>query len=420
MADLGYYDDKLLKDGQPGQDQANQTAQNGVGTSGVVTGGQGSQTLAQQSGVGAGGTGGWTNIQSYLNANKKDTGSAQALESKIGSTLQGEQNKLNSEVDKTVQQANETAKTYDNAKNDTKQWVNQAANAYSWEGQHGQDYGNNVNKIKGLMTQQYQGPQSFSYATSQDYNRGKDALSNDQGFRSYLGDIYRERSKSPMTSGQLALQNQFDTNNENLAKTRTSLLDRMAGFDSTKDEAIKRADSGIQSAQNKFRNDQSSYNDYLMNLQNEYDTQIADLESGARNEYQNTFKTDKSGKDALQWGAQVTDGAIGNVNQISDERYRYLMDRNAYAGDMTFEQLQNEQNLKNSIYGGADGAWTQYAELQPFQQKWDRNRNALSDFYKQQDDKYSMTADAEERNYNTLSEILGLQNKKEKGFKVRG
>jgi hypothetical protein len=47
------------------------------------------------------------------------------------------------------------------------------------------------------------------------------------------------------------------------------------------------------------------------------------------------------------------------------------------------------------------------------------SNSVLDNFYKSQDEKYGMTADSEERQYNTLSEILGSLNKKEKGFKVR-
>jgi hypothetical protein len=425
MADLGFLDDKLLNNQNQQGANPDGSPQVGVGSSGVVTGGS-NQGLAQQSGVGAGGQGSWTNIQAYLNANQKDTGSAQALEKKVGSTLQNEQSKLNSEVDKTVSDANRVAGTYDDAKANTKTWINQAANAYDWDGQHGQEYGNTVNKVKGLMTQQYQGPQDFNYATSQDYNRGQEALKNDQAFKSYLGDMYREKAGGQMSSGQLALQNQFDVNNENLAKTRTRMLDQMAGFDTDKQDAIKRADTGIQEAQNKFRNDQSAFNDSLFNMQNELDSNINQQEIDARNAYQKDYSTGLSGRaNAVKSnyndftglsGGGFTDyiAALGEVQG--------LQDRGLFGDNLTYQQLQQQRdydsnlgNFKNVASVKGDGI-----VLQNYLRDLAGGNSALDNFYSTQDQKYGMTADSEERAYNTLSEILGSLNKKEKGFKVRG
>jgi hypothetical protein len=219
-----------------------------------------------------------------------------------------------------------------------------------------------------------------------------------------------------MSSGQLALQNQFDVNNENLAKTRTRLLDQMAGFDTDKQDAIKRADTGIQEAQNKFRNDQSTYNDYLMGLQNEFDSSIADQESKARGEYQNTFTTGQSGNygkfnDPTWWSwAQANSLGAG-----ANEQILRAQQGNYWGDNLTWNQLQNERSLSPNLTNAAG----QYG-LQSLINAQERNRSSLDNFYKEQDEKYGMTADSEERAYNTLSEILGSLNKKEKGFKVRG
>ncbi|MBA3754994.1 MAG: hypothetical protein H0X02_01625, partial [Nitrosomonas sp.] len=199
MADLGYYDDKLQKDGDPNQQQPQAGAPT-QGGSNVVSGG--GTSGANTSGVGAGGQGSWTNIQSYLNANKSDTGSANSLNQKVGGVLGQEKQKLDTQVNDTVNQANDVAKTYDTAKNDTKEWVNKAASAYSWGGQHGDDYRNTVNNVQGLMKKQYEGPKNFTYANSQDMSRADDALKDDNAFKGYLGDMYKERTGGVLNSGQ--------------------------------------------------------------------------------------------------------------------------------------------------------------------------------------------------------------------------
>ena len=68
------YDPDNEKNKNQGYDQQNNPLVN-VGSSGVVSGNSNS-TPVSTAGVGAGGLGSWTNIQSYLNANKQDTGTS--------------------------------------------------------------------------------------------------------------------------------------------------------------------------------------------------------------------------------------------------------------------------------------------------------------------------------------------------------
>jgi len=417
MADLGYYDDKLLKD-DPNAQGGSQTQSPGqslgsAGTSGVVSSGGAQSNTA---GVGAGGQGSWTNIQAYLKANKNDTGSAQSLENKVGGVLGQEKMKLDQSASDTVNQANSQAKTYDDAKANTKEWINKAANAYSWDNQHGDDYRNTVNKVKNLQTQAYQGPQNFTYANSADMSRATDAINNDDAYKNYLTDMYKERTGGQLNAGQAALQNQFDVNNENLAATRGKLATQLAGFDTTRNEAVKNADASIQTAKNQYGNAQAGYNDYLGSLANEYDSSINQQEIDARKAYQNTFTTDKSGMATKYmdpgWNAFNEAESIGPGKYYNQDRARNY---GYWGDDLTYEQLQKEKDHsanQTSSYG--------FSGIQSLINAQNRNASALNKFYGEQDEKYGMTADEDERKYNTLSEILGSLNKKEKGFKVRG
>lgn len=411
MAGLGYYDDKLLGNdpmaGQQGSGSGGMVPGSGQavgsGTSGVVSG-----SSTNTAGVGAGGQGSWTNIQAYLNANKNDTGSAKSLENKVGGVLGQEKEKLDQAATSTINQANDQAKIYDDAKNNTKEWVNKAANAYSWDNQHGDDYRNTVNKVQSLRTQQYGGPQNFSYANSADLSRAGEALNQDQAFKPYLDDLYKERTGGKLNAGQAALQNQFDVNNENLNSTRQRLATQIAGFDTTRNDAVKNADQSIQSAQAAFRNGQSGYNDYLQNLANEYDSNINQQEIDARSAYNNSYTKDRSGRANTYW------------DRIDPQEISPIRLQDTWGGDLTFKQLQNEQNLANSGFSYYTSPFLDNPNDPGRRAKFTDNTNELNKFHGQQDEKYGMTADAEERKYNTLSEILGSLNKKDKGFKVRG
>lgn len=407
------YNDKLLDDENnkdqgtgsgvavPGQGQAV-----GSGTSGVVSGSANTNTA----GVGAGGQGSWTNIQSYLNANKNDTGSARSLENKVGSVLGQEKEKLNQAATSTVNQANDQAKIYDDAKNNTKEWVNKAANAYSWDNQHGDDYRNTVSKVQGLKTQAYGGPQNFSYANSADLSRAGEAVNNDDAFKGYLGDLYKERTGGQLNAGQAALQNQFDVNNENLNSTRQRLASQIAGFDSTRNDAVKNTDQKLQDAQAAFRNGQSGYNDYLQNLANEYDSDIQAQEIAARDAYNQYYNSDSKRQNYSIYGvypnaANVFDARVTGSNATWKQLNDFQRPTATADARYVFKDFGKEHMLDNL--------------LAQSNSMYDQNQSALNEFYGQQDEKYGMTADVEERKYNTLSEILGSLNKKEKGFKVR-
>jgi hypothetical protein len=420
MADLGYYDDKLLKEdpNNPGASSGGSGQISSGGSGGTISGGgpQGGGAVST-AGVGAGGQGAWTNIQAYLNANKKDTGSAQALQSKVGGVLGQEKQNLETQAGNTLNQANDQAKTYDDAKANTGEWINKAANAYSWDGQHGDEYRNTVNKVQGLRNQAYQGPQEFTYGNSQDLSRAGEAVNNDDSFKSYLGDLYKQRTGGQLNSGQASLQNQFDVNNENLANTRNQLKTQLADFDTAKNDTIQKTDAGIHDAQGKYLNQQAGYNDYLSNLQNQYDSSINQQEIDARKAYQNEFSTNKSGlnnakndSDYQNWVNAVSGGGTAGADAIKGNQYGY------WGNDLTYDQLQKEKN--NEYYGTLARDYS--PQRAAMMDRRDRNESALNKFYQDEDQKYGMTADQDERKYNTLADILGSLNKKQKGFAVRG
>lgn len=413
----GSYNDKLITDEEDQQGQGAGAGQmQASGTSGVVTGGTQGQGVST-AGVGAGGTGGWTNIQAYLGANKTNQDSANLLNNKAMGQYDAENNALNTSANETKTQAQNEANKINEAKDKSKEWVNQAANAYSWTGNQGSDYTNNANKVKSAITDTYKGPENFAYQKSADFQRTGSALGNDQSFGNYMNDIYKQKAGGQLSKGQGALQTQLDVNNQGLADARKNLLDKYSGFDSNIQKAVTDSDTAIQKAKQDYGNNQASLKDYLGNMSNDYQMQIDKAENDARSGYNTSLTGDKSGLTSAYYSSQFGDDPMRDAFSSKD----------AYGDNQTWKQLENESELakdKSNIgstyhnYAGIlnNGIFGNTAPSDRFKS----NQSALNNFYSQQDQKYANTADNEERNWNTIMDILGKSDRKQEGFKVRG
>ena len=394
MALLGNYDDKLMQDDQ--QDQGQAQTQNTVtptaGTSGVVSGAQGSGVST--AGVGAGGTGGWTNIQAYLGANKNDNGAAGLLQNKAQDQYDTENQNLQTQAGDVKTQAEGEANKINEAKDNSKQWVNQAANAYSWSGQQTDPYNQNVGKLKSAINDQYKGPENFAYQKSADFQRTGSALGDNGAFSNYMNDIYKDKAGGQLTSGQGALQTQLDVNNQNLADARKNLLTQYSGFDDNMKNTVNATDAAIQKAKTDYGSNQAGLKDYLGNMGNDYDTQIGQAEADARSGYNTAYAVDRN----TPWLLSQTRNGTGD---ITGEDW----------GTTSIKDLVDTKNA-NQKY------WSQHLQTNdPIIKQYE---GAINNFYSSQDAKYANTADEQERNWNTIMDILGKSDRKAQGFQVRG
>lgn len=394
MADLGNYNDKLLQDEEQQQGAGlTNTANPVAGTSGVVSGTQGSGVST--AGVGSGGTGGWTNIQAYLNANKSDNGSSNLLSDKAGGQYDKEIGNLNTQAGEAKTQAQSEANKIKDANDNSKTWVNQAANAYSWSGPQSQNYKDSIGKVQGALTGQYQGPNNFAYTQSGDFQKSGAALKDDPSFSNYMNDIYKEKAGGQLTSGQGALQTQLDVNNQGLADARKALLEKYAGFQGLSDAAVADTDAAINKARTDYGNNQEALRFNLQNMANDYDTQIGQAEADARAGYNTAYSTDKN----TPWLVSQTRNGTGDVTGEQWET-------------RTIKDLVDAKNA-NQKY------WNQH--LQTNDPLFRGYEDAINNFYSTQDSKYANTGDEQERNWNAIMDILGnTANRKEQGFKVRG
>lgn len=434
MADLGNYQDKLLQDDPNEQQTQASNVTPTAGTSGVISGGSNASGVST-AGVGAGGTGGWTNIQAYLGANKGDNGSATALSDKANTQYDNEKNNLNTKASETKTQAQSQANKITDAQNNSKEWVSSAAKAYDYGGQQNDDYNNQTQKLRSALYDQYGGPSSFAYETSADFQRTGSALKDNSAFNNYMNDIYKDKAGGTLTSGQGALQTQLDVNNQNLADARKNLLSRYSGFGDEVNNVVKDTDTAIQSAKSSYGNNQQNLKSYLGNLANDYDSQQAQAEAAARAGYNQDYTTGQSGM-----------GNTWNGLWYDNAKSRGASDLGIGGNNLTWEAIQRERNFADqgakmgSVSGNnvVDSVKKDYGylagnSLDPrvssdpvlnrtfgtAKNNFDRNQSALAQFYADQDAKYSNTADSEKRNWNTIMDILNNSARKNQGFQVR-
>jgi len=428
-------EDDELNQGQGGQPQ--------VGGSSSIVGGTGGSSAGQ----GAGAGGGFTNIQAYLNANKGDTGSGQALSNTVNSQFNQERDKFAADSSKFLTDAQNQAKQNYIAEPDAQKLIDQAAGLYRYDnkgttggkttfgpGEGSQekvtpgqeqtpvDYGNNYSydditkKFQNALTAQYSGPKEYNYGFDTKTQNYGSALKDNASFDNLMTDVYSNAAKTPLTSGQYQLQKQFDVNNESLANARQNLSGSFDQLTKDRDKTVADTTAGLGATEQSYRENQTKLNDFLNNRTNDYDQQISQAESDARAQYNNQFKTEKSARN---------NALSGYVPDNSPQ----LRDLGVWGNDgknITWEQLQNEQNQVtdprgSAYYNDIRRGDSSYAAVRDQKDKWKGNIDALNDFYFASDNKYANTADNEERAYNAIQDFLNSgKAKKEQGFKVRG
>jgi hypothetical protein len=393
-------DDKLLEDQQ--QQDPNGQSQGSAGGQ-FLSGGSGADVgtgTANSAGVGAGGTGGWTNIQSYLNANKQDTGSADYVNQKIGSQFDQENQKLMDSANTTKQQGVDQANRISQAAAGAKDTIADAAKSYDWSGNQSNEYTQKLQPLKSALYDQYSGPSSFSYGFSDQTQKAKDAVSDDKAMGSYLEDTYRERAGKPMTQGQLSLQRQFDTTNDPLALTRQNLLKRYAGLEETRDTTVKDTDSALRKAAEDYGNNQNQLKSTLMNYGNDRSAAVAQAEAGARENY----AKDAAGTNPFaNWDPRTARGGTGSW---IDEQIRH--GRTSVPNFQNFVDSNTGQQAVSYLAGNdPDSAW----QLNPI-------FSQIDNFYQSSRDKYANTADSEKRQYNAIMDLLNQADRQKQGFDV--
>lgn len=438
-------------DNQDEQDPNNPQGQNPlVGQGSSVVGAQGGGNTA--AGVGPGGTGGWTNIQAYLDANKgNDTGSSQLLDKTVGGQFDQERQNFTNASQGFLNDAQGQVDKSKIDNNTADQYINQASHQYLYNGEDAKNpvlsgqpsggsplnqkvtpgsdqtsgyqpidpsmqYSDIVNKFTHALNDKYSGPTQYNYALGDKTQQYGGDLKDNASFDSLMKNIYSGAAQNPLTSGQYELQKQFDVGNQALGDSRKKWGDQYDQLQTDRDKTVADTTSGLSNVEQSYRQNQNALSDYLSNKATDYDQQIGNAEAGARAGYQNSYVNERTGR---------TNAAQASGLKTLGDPYSA---QNAWGSDLTPQQLQNEQNIYKQpnadnqlLYYFIDHpAPTNWPEWQTLRSGFSGNQDYLNNWYGGQDAKYANTADSQERAYNSIQDFLNSNSaRKQKGFNVR-
>lgn len=398
----------------------------GAGPGGGAISGQGSSEVGaggaqgNSAGVGAGGTGGWTNIQAYIDANKGDTGSAQALNKTVGDQFNQEKNAYTQDsqnfLGDATKQVNDSK--IDNSTADA--LTKHATNSYQWGSPtQSLDYHGDVSKVQGALNNKYSGPTSYNYALGSKTQEYGNDLNDNGGFGQLMNHIYGEKAPG-LNQGQAELQKQLDLNNTGLDDARKGLQGQYTDLGAGRDKAVADTTTGLNGLATQYGANQNALKDYLGKQASAYNTKEAQDEADARDAYQGAYTGGHSGLNNVFYGT-ANGGDFANT----------LADKGVWGDDgsnLTWQQLQNEQTIgapgnRDMDYGNLaqggnpvkydDGRMANRSGL------FDQNGLSLQNFYNDQEKTYQDTGDEDKRSFNAIQDFLNSGDaRKEKGFDV--
>lgn len=462
MAFIDNQDENQLDPNAPQGQGQGQTQQPLVGQGSTAVGGsQG----ASSAGVGPGGTGGWTNIQAYLDANKGDTGSAQLLGKTVGDQFGQERSNFQNDSSKFLTDAQTQADANKITDDQAGSYINQAAGEYSYPGADPKgsfeyaplptggmagtpqdkatpsptqptvqsptdpsqqaDYASIVSKFQKALNDPYSGPTSYDYGFGDQTQQYGADLKDNPSFDTLMQNIYSTASGNPLTSGQYDLQKQLDVNNQALGDTRNSLNDQYSQLTADRDKTVADTTTGLSNIEQGYRQNQSDLYDYLTGQSNTEDQTIGQEEAAARDAYNKDYTTGQSGDASINYQNMLNNADAGDISgPLTQARINQRVGLGIWGDNLNWNQLQNEQNdrysggalspwTNNELYGSADNRATSDAD-------WANRLKQLNNFYGNEDQKYVGTADQDKRQYNAIQDFLnsGVA-KKDQTFQVR-
>lgn len=337
MAD--YYGSAALLDDDEKKKQQEQQAQGGAlqtgapQTGGIVTGQAGGGQSGQA--LNNGGFGGWTNIQSYINANEGNDSSAKLLDSTVGGEFDKEKSRFDSESGALTSDAKKKADESVGFVNNFQNNLNSAAS-----GNFNNDY---ANQAKSFLNTNFQAPQ-FTYSLNQNAQNFGNNLKDDNSFYKMQNDLYTKTTGNPLTTGQQSLQTQLDTSSDKLAQARNSALDKYTNYFGNMNDSISGVNKNLTDYQNQVNSNKKSLSEsvnsgFQANNRDALDSQYM-INEGAKKKSDDWY----NGYVQNPFGYKRPDGR--EVNNIEEAR-QY---QDTYRND-----LMNENTAKNK---SANNQWS--------------------------------------------------------------
>lgn len=306
--------DKLKQEGQAGAE---------AGQASPMTGGGGGAAFAGGGSGGAqpgsGGSLGWTNLQSYITANRGATGTADALNKSVGGEISKEKDSLTQSANQAKQKAESEVQRSSLGKDQASQLVQQAGSGQSSTA---------VPQISEAV-KDYSGPTQFAPGLGgkvQEYGSG---LQDDQRFSGLLNAIYGDAAKGNINTGQRALQQQLDTNNDAVRSARQGLQGQFQDLTNTHQQTVQDTDSALKSAASTVGSNVKGLRDHLGGLKDSERAQMdKELEEERKNR-QGFFDYVKNNTTYAPGGVQTShtlewdDPTEATYNEASDNVGRY-------------------------------------------------------------------------------------------------
>lgn len=393
-------DDKLL-DNQDQQLQGQSNGSQNVSSGSSNDVGNGAVSTA---GVGAGGTGGWTNIQSYLNANQGDTGSAQALNKTVGDQFNKEKDAYTQDSSKFLNDANKQVADQKIDNNQADQLIKSNSTDYSYGGgDQSTAYKGNVQKVQGALNNAYSGPTSYSYGfTAPTQNYGS-AVKDGGGFDTLMNQLYSNAAGKNLSNGQYQLQKQLDVNNSALTDARSNLANQYDQLGANRDKAVADTTAGLGQAEQTYRTNQNALRDYLTGQSNNYETSEGQAEANAKKSYNDAMRADFHGNGSID----TLTNRIRNAGNYGGAGGGWYWGGDNYNG--AFGQGQHDYVNSPLASGGID--------LNPSGQLG----SELSNWQYNQLQANQNVGDPEKRSFNAIQDFLNSDAaRKQAGFNVRG
>lgn len=303
-------DDDIQSNGQgsaqPGQGSAPSSTTSTDVSQGLSTGGASSSdvgTGVSTAGVGAGGQGGWTNIQAYLNANKGNTSTADTLGKTVGTQFDADQKRITDDAESKKTDAMTAAQGPSNvdfsrqggkadyAPTPTDDYVGDDGNTYNPFHPGGKNkpydpaaispggnvdfsaYQPSVNAASGYLNSQYNGGAKAAYSPESGVQEIGNQLGDDSQFGALLNKTYSNAAGGQISSGQAALQKQLDQDSPELASQRTALQARYKALQDLAGGKAKEVNDAQSAGAQTFAGNQSKMKTDLQN-------QISSIEEG--------------------------------------------------------------------------------------------------------------------------------------------